>query len=438
MSVETKKEIINQRNQVFEQEFQVELSSSCKVGNGIVRISEEEKEKLVNSFDANSLQPEFFIPASGSGSRMFSFLYQWLEDEVETESVKLFFNQCQKFPFSDSMVSSLRNRKELVKEMLNKYSALPKGLIPFHKYEGTVRTAFQEQLVQANEFFGDETKVHFTIQQKFEKDIKTNIGDCSNVTFSYQNSETDAYCFDSSGQKVKDGERCLMRPAGHGALLENLNAIENDIVLIKNIDNVQHFSKVEDSKSTWKLTIGLLQNFKRDLAQLVNNYSLDGLRKLNSNYQFLSEEQLSNFSESDFSTILSRPTRVCGMVINEGEPGGGPFWIEDEQGVSNQIIENSQISKSAYQQDIVQTSSHFNPVFIAVSKTDIEGRKLDLMQFRDDSKFFVVKKTHQGKEIFYRELPGLWNGGMSNWNTIFLEIPDIVFTPVKSVLDLLK
>jgi len=126
------------------------------------------------------------------------------------------------------------------------------------------------------------------------------------------------------------------------------------------------------------------------------------------------------------------------MVINEGEPGGGPFWIEDEQGVSNQIIENSQISKSAYQQDIVQTSSHFNPVFIAVSKTDIEGRKLDLMQFRDDSKFFVVKKTHQGKEIFYRELPGLWNGGMSNWNTIFLEIPDIVFTPVKSVLDLLK
>lgn len=150
------------------------------------------------------------------------------------------------------------------------------------------------------------------------------------------------------------------------------------------------------------------------------------LRELNDKYQFISPDLIGEMSIDSIQQFLKRPSRVAGMVKNEGEPGGGPFWIKGENGVTNQIIEKSQIKEQSDQEQIVRDSSHFNPVFIALSKTDAFGNKLNLLDFRDDSKFFVVKKSHQGKEIFYRELPGLWNGGMSNWNTIFLEIPSSV------------
>ncbi|HIP31333.1 MAG TPA: DUF4301 family protein [Crocinitomicaceae bacterium] len=437
MSIVTKKDIIDQRNQVFEQEFQVELASSCTVGNGILRLDGVAKENARIAFEESNDKPSFFIPASGSGSRMFKFLYQWLEDGIETEDVKLFFTELPNFPFFGELAASLSDRKAIVSEVLEKFSTMPKGLIPFHRYENEVRTAFQEHLAQAKDFLGEDAQIHFTVQKEFESDISENIVEDKHVSFSYQNDETDAYCFDESGELIKEGEEYLRRPAGHGALLENLNAIDSDLVLLKNIDNIQHSSKSRTSKETWRLAIGTLLNFKKDVQKLANDFSSEKLSKLNEAYQFLSKNQLVSFKEKDLQTILNRPTRICGMVKNEGEPGGGPFWIADKQGVSNQIIEKAQIKNSKEQQVIVQRSSHFNPVFIVVSKTDVQGNKLDLMQFRDNSKFFVVKKTHKGKEIFYRELPGLWNGSMSNWNTIFLEIPSDVFTPVKSILNLL-
>ncbi|MBL1281457.1 MAG: DUF4301 family protein [Fluviicola sp.] len=437
MSIATKKDIIEQHAQVFEREFQVELTASCTVGNGIVRANKEVIAKARTAFDSLSQQASFFVPASGSGSRMFGFLYQWLNGGLETQEIQHFFNELPNFPFYGELKTVNSDKKAIVEEILQKFSAIPKGLIPFHQYNGEVRTAFQEHLAQAKDFLGESARIHFTVQQEFKDAISKNIGSGEQISFSYQNDETDAYCFDANGEVMKENEEFLRRPAGHGALLENLNAIDNDIVLIKNIDNIQHFSKVEKTKDAWKLSVGILVNFKNDLQKLTSDYSFEKLKVINENYQFLSKEQLENFKKEDLQGILIRPTRVCGMVLNEGEPGGGPFWSVDKQGVSKQVIEKSQIDKSDAQQEIVQKSTHFNPVFIAVSKTDVFGNKLDLMQFRDDSKFFVVKKTHKGKEIIYRELPGLWNGSMSNWNTIFLEIPQEVFTPVKSVLDLL-
>ncbi len=437
MSIVTKKDIIDQRNQVFEQEFQVELASSCTVGNGILRLDGVAKENAIIAFEESKDKPSFFIPASGSGSRMFKFLYQWLEDEKETDEVQRFFTELPNFPFFGELTTPISDRKTIVAEVFEKFSTIPKGLIPFHRYENEVRTAFQEHLAQAKEFLGEDAEIHFTVQKEFEADIAKNLGANKNVSFSYQNDETDAYCFDANGEVVKEDGEYLRRPAGHGALLENLNAIDSDLVLLKNIDNIQHSFKSETTKQTWKLAIGTLLNFKKDLQELANDFSSEKLNMLNETYQFLSKNQLDDFQKEDLQTILHRPTRVCGMVKNEGEPGGGPFLIADKQSISNQIIEKAQIKNSEEQQAIVQGSSHFNPVFIVVSKTDAQGDKLDLMQFRDDSKFFVVKKTYKGKEIFYRELPGLWNGSMSNWNTIFLEIPSDVFTPVKSVLNLL-
>lgn len=438
MSVETKKDIITQQNQVLEQDFKVELYASCTVGNGILRADEQMIEDAKKQLAESEIYPHFFIPASGSGSRMFKFLFQWLEDGVETKEIKRFFRELPNFPFYNELNENASDRKSLVEEIVANYSSIPKGLIPFHQYEDEVRTAFQEHLVQVKDFFGENVKVHFTIQKDFENAIRNNIGEQNNVSFSFQNDETDAYCFDANGEIVKENGEYLRRPAGHGALLENLNTLDADVVLIKNIDNVQRFSKSSPSGHAWKLAMGIVLNFKKELKLLSADYSFKKLQELNKRYQFLSKEDELNFCEDDLARIISQPTRVCGMVKNEGEPGGGPFWIKDKDGISKQIIEKAQIKDAENQQEIVQKSSHFNPVFIVASKTNVLGETLDITKFRDDAKYFVVKKTHKGKEIFYRELPGLWNGSMNYWNTIFLELPSDVFTPVKSVLDLLR
>ena len=437
MSVETKKDIIDQRNQVFEKTFKVDLKDSCNIGTGILRLNDLMLKEVRSTFINAEFSSSFFIPASGSGSRMFKFLFQWLENEVETKEISHFFQELDEFPFKSELTSDGTDNRELVKEILNKYSTLPKGLIPFHKYPNEIRTAFQEHVSQAKLFFGDDVKIHFTIQQKSEGLILENLGLNNNISFSYQNDETDAFCFDNGKEIVKEGNQFLRRPAGHGALLENLNALDEDVILLKNIDNIQHGSKSKPTKDTWSSAVGTLLLFQNELKEIAKNYSIEKLIELNNKFQFLSQEALQNFTHKDFQNIISRPTRVCGMVKNEGEPGGGPFWVSDENGISNQIVEKAQIKNDDSQLKIVQSSSHFNPVFIALSKTDCKGNPLDLLKYRDDSKFFVVKKTHKGKDILYRELPGLWNGSMSNWNTIFLEIPQEVFTPVKSVLDLL-
>ena len=451
MSKDLNKGIISQKSETFDSSYKVDLYAPCTVGNGILRLDATKKNRALSSFSTYKKTPVFFIPASGSGSRMFKFLFEWLLDPTENkDEVDAFISALDSFPFYSQLFKieglDIANRRDVISAILSEeilnLPGKPKGLIPFHVEDETVYNAFQEHVRQACTLLGGATVIHFTIQKEFEAEIKASIQNLGmrdvECKFSYQQQETDAFCFAANGELIEDNGVPLRRPAGHGALLGNLNSIDNDIILIKNIDNVQHQHKSELSIETWKMCVGLLLDFKADLGELGEHYSNEALLDLNERYQFLSEKELASFDTNKLMQIASRPTRVCGMVKNEGEPGGGPFWIKDKGTVSKQIIEKVQIPDNSTAQMIVKQSSHFNPVFMVVSKSDVNGDTLDLDAYKDSSKYFVVNKSHKGADVHYRELPGLWNGSMSNWNTIFVEIPLEVFSPVKTLNDLNK
>lgn len=433
-----------QRKQVFDQEFRVDLSAPCLIGDGILSFNEEEKEELIQEFDKMDGVPTFFIPASGSGSRMFQFLFEWsdhLSDDNELDSL---VNSMSHLPAVKEFLERADNAWELAQLLLKNVASKPKGLIPFHEVDGQVLTAFQEHLLQVKKLFPDGVKLHFTVQKAYQDEIFNSLTPLTNLTdgvllsFSEQSEESNALCFDEDQRVFMDHDKPLKRPAGHGALLENLNEIDSDLVFIKNIDNVQHYSKSEASLETWKVLTGLLLKFKSELQELKENPTIERLRALNARYQFLSDSEIANGGQELVNTVVSRPSRVCGMVKNTGEPGGGPYWIHDNGVETKQIIEKAQIKLQSDQQEILKQSTHFNPVFIAMSKTDCSGNSLDLMNFVDADKYFVVHKSHKGNDIYYRELPGLWNGSMGNWNSLFVEIPSEVFSPVKTILDLTK
>ncbi len=442
-------EIEIQRKQVLNSNCTVELVAACTIGQGIKRLKQLEEFDALEAYSTLKNPPVFFIPSSGSGSRMFQFLFEWLESGESSPLVEEFFAKVGDLALRQ--LEALKNqpiddRVNFVKRLLDRdqlnFGELPKGLIPFHQEGDRIFSSFQEQVRQAATIIEEKAHVHFTIQKTFENQISENIDllklpvECS---FSYQEPGTDAFCFDENGNLVEEDGEALRRPAGHGALLTNLNKIDAEVVLVKNIDNVQHSSKSHVTKRTWKIITGLLKQLQNDLCALDENYSTERLQEFNEKYELLSEDELKNFDVDQLEIMLSRPTRVCGMVKNEGEPGGGPFWVKNKEGdVFKQIIEKVQISANADQQEIVASSSHFNPVFMAVSKTDCYGKRLDLLPFRDNDAYFIVEKSHKGKTIKYRELPGLWNGSMSNWNTLFVEIPSETFSPVKTVLDLTK
>lgn len=437
-----------QKKQVFSGDVKVNLIAPCTPNNGIVVLSEDQKKAFRSTFEKSNAKPVFFIPASGSGSRMFQFLFEWLETKEEAPLVTEFFNKIKDLPFFKSRSFAgevLKDKEAFVRHLLEpsqlNFGNRPKGLFAFHQEGDKFYSAFQDQVRQAFDLVGEELEIHFTVQQKFEKEIETNIKTLNlpvKLDFSYQHDETDAFCFDENENLIIENNKPLRRPAGHGALLENLNEIDADVILIKNIDNVQHSSKAPKTKETWKEITGLLYEFQNELKELALNYSDDKLIALNQKYNFLSSSEVEQINEEKIQLLANRPSRVCGMVKNEGEPGGGPFWVESKGKVTNQIIEKIQISTEESQQKIVAESTHFNPVFIAASKTDCFGKRLNLLDYRDDEAFFVVQKSQHGKKVFYRELPGLWNGSMSNWNTIFVEIPSETFSPVKTIMDLMK
>ncbi|MEJ6584064.1 MAG: DUF4301 family protein [Crocinitomicaceae bacterium] len=445
MPKELNEEIILQKKQVFSSDCKVNLTAACKPGNGILVLDEFQKRNAIHDFDSSKVNPVFFIPASGSGSRMFQFLFEWLETKEETPLVKSFFEHVEEMAFFKAKGLVVKEKEELVRQLLDNsqlnLGERPKGFVPFHEEDEGYFTAFQDQVRQAFQLTHNTTEIHFTIQPKFEGEIKKHLESLNlpvQLHFSYQEEFTNAFCFDENQGLIEANGVPLRRPAGHGALLDNLNEIDADILLIKNIDNVQHTSKAELTVDTWRVAIGTLLRFQQELKELSENYSLERLVELNSNYQFLSPQEITEMDQSKLSVLFDRPSRVCGMVKNEGEPGGGPFWVESNGKVSKQIIEKIQISNTTEQQEIVTGSTHFNPVFIVASKTSCNGKRLDLLNFRDDEAFFVVEKSQLGKNVLYRELPGLWNGAMSKWNTIFVEIPSETFSPVKTILDLTK
>ncbi|MBE9575471.1 DUF4301 family protein [Flavobacterium proteolyticum] len=467
----------------------INLVRSAKVGDGIWQFSEEETNDFVIYFDKHktNYSIEKFVPASGAATRMFKFLNEFLNDfDVENDTINSYINKrnakdisififgLKNFPFYRELKEktiqlypnyySLSNDAKyhaLIKTLLSKegldFANKPKGILPFHVRDERIITPIEENIFESD-FFKKEnqkTKIHFTITEEFQPDfekITNQFSECE-ISFSYQNQSTDTLAVneDNTPFRVED-DKLFFRPGGHGALIDNLNALQSDIIFIKNIDNVSqnHRKVIETNK---KLLGGVL---------LWMQYKIFNYLKLLSSGNVTEEQILEikdfaenktafplpeefNFFQTEYKIeylikVLNRPIRVCGMVKNEGEPGGGPFWVQDEKGRQTlQIVESSQIDlNNKSQKNTAKEATHFNPVDIVCGVKNFKGEKFDLTQFVDPKSAFITEKTKNGKPIKAFELPGLWNGAMAKWTTIFVEVPLETFNPVKTVNDLLK
>ncbi len=455
--------IEKQREKVFGEQPEIKLIGACKLNEGVLVHSSFEKKKYEVRFQKSNDEITFFIPASGSGSRMFAFLYDFLDDPNEENRGKTekFLNAIQEFAFFELLPFDLKmkvrdydiNLEDFIAFLLKEHGlqlgGQPKGLLPFHRSRSFIFNAFQEHVLQGLRIKENKVKFHFTINPLFEDQIRTSLehvialtGRDVEVSTSLQNPKSDSYAFDTDGNVVtkEDGNQ-LRRPCGHGALLDNLNAISSDIVFIKNIDNIQQESKSNASIENFQYLGGFLQQLKSDLRDVYHSdQPIEELKKLNLSYQLFDKNyDFDRLNNETCKALVLRPIRVCGMVRNEGQPGGGPFWVEHEDGtVSKQIVEKAQIKMRGEQYRLMVQSQYFNPVLIALSNTTILGDKLDLNEFADHSKYFIVDKKFEGKPIKFIERPGLWNGSMANWLTVFVEVPSETFTPVKTILDLLN
>ncbi|RMZ51055.1 DUF4301 family protein [Flavobacteriaceae bacterium PRS1] len=477
----------------------INLESAATLGKGILSLNTEETKKYVTLFDSkrDDLSIVKFVPASGAATRMFNFLFQFIKTyNPSQESINSYINKhkdrelslflvgLEKLPFFEEVVHKthkkipnfndlLYNEKcvEFIKTMLNEdrlnFSSFPKGLLPFHRYKKHVSTAFEEHLFEAALYASgnNQADLLFTISEKhnhkfdeefkfIEEDVEEKTNTTFNILFSYQKNSTDTIAVTNQNEPFRNDDGSLVfRPSGHGALLENLNEIKADIVFIKNIDNVV-VNKFKEEVVYFKKLLGgiLLQIQQRTFLYLkrLENKDLKE-EELFEMLQFLSDKlNVSIVSEFEKYSIksqieylrekLNKPIRVCGMVKNEGEPGGGPFWVNDENGtVSLQIVESAQIDKkNKHQKEILKNATHFNPVDLVCGIKNYKGEPFDLTNFVDDNTAFITMKTKTGKDLKALELPGLWNGSMAFWNTIFVEVPLITFNPVKTVNDLLK
>ncbi|MES2799199.1 MAG: DUF4301 family protein [Bacteroidota bacterium] len=455
------KEIETQCNKVFSGAPQTNLVRACKINDGILSFSESELKKLQQKFENQSIKLAFFIPASGSGSRMFQFIHEYnnTKNAEINGQMEHFINSLEEFAFYRQLSPELKKQfqeynfevDQLCKYLLESeglgYVKKPKGLIPFHTLGPFILNPFQEHLIQGSSFSFLPPSFHFTIQKEFENEFKEVLksteelhGDTFEVHFSHQSSSTNSIAFDENREVLRDkNDQIVTRPSGHGALLPLLNEVQEELIFIKNIDNVQHYSRKEINEQVLATLGGLMNQFREEAKEIFDAPSLSELFNLNEKYQIIDSDQLNTIKGNEaIRAVLNRPIRICGMVRNEGQPGGGPFWIENEGVVSKQIIEKSQISHDSQQRSILLKSTHFNPVMIAACPISFTNEKFDLEQFSDPNAYFVVNKTECGKSIQYIERPGLWNGGMANWITLFIEIPNESFTPVKTVLDLLE
>lgn len=466
---------------------------AASVNNGIKIFSPEAQRNFVQLFDANKQDLKLlkFVPASGAATRMFKFLHQFLIsrtdsdlDNVDVELflekeenflLKTFFNLKDNFAFSDLVVERLQKKYPdyhnfkkgkqyylFVAEMLEEdglnFSNTPKGLIPFHKYEDEYVTAFGEQLYEAAFYTTSDgtADLHFTVsaehEEKFKKryaEVKKSIekktGVNFKITYSFQKKETDTVAATLENEIFFDQDNNLLfRPSGHGALLENLNDVDADIVFIKNIDNVVSQSYVGEIAFQKKVLAGKLISLQKIIfgyfEKLLSNPGEDLLQEIS---DFISKElNIKNvpLEKESLIHILDRPIRICGVVENTGAPGGGPFLIKDKNGkLSYQIVEMSQIDiHNPEQKSLVDKATHFNPVDLVCGLRNYKGEKYNLLEFSDPDAGFISKKSYQGKSIKALELPGLWNGAMAKWITVFVEVPLITFNPVKTVNDLLN
>ena len=494
----TLKQAIAQVNRIKNGMSYSNLVSAATIGKGIVSYNEKEVQGYIRLYESkqNDISIVKFVPASGAASRMFKFLFQFLNNYDSNESIEAyvertgdklistFVSGIEHFPFYENVIEKAKvlnpnfdglNKDraiiEFVRTMLSEdglnYSFLPKGLLPFHKYTDGPVTAFQEHLLESTLYASSNQKanLHFTVSEKhhsyfsseldnIREDLEEKTKITFNVSFSYQKEETEtlALTIDNEIYRNEDGS-ILFRPAGHGALLQNLNDLDNDIVFIKNIDNMVVFDRNKKVSDYKKLVAGVLLEVQEHAFSFL--HQLDGKSVSETDMlkmaAFLSQKMnVSINDEFDDLTLekkkdylkgkLNRPIRACGIVKNQGEPGGGPFWVKDYNGeVSLQIVEFAQIDiDNKRQADIVNNATHFNPTDLVCGIKNYKGEKFDLMDYVDPEAAFITMKTQNGTDIQALELPGLWNGSMAYWNSIFVEIPVETFNPVKTVNDLLK
>jgi nicotinamide riboside kinase len=474
------------------------LVNPATLNHGILKIADIDFEQKANYFDANKekLKLKKFVPASGAASRMFKFLTAFLSEfDFGNESINAYINRkkdtelalfiigMDKFPFFETVDKKLReiypdfNSLErdhknyyFIKTLLSPdyfdFANKPKGVLPFHKYMTHIAAPIEEHLYECAFYAASNNKsnLHLTVsenhQEQFEEiiekikdEIEAKSNSTINVTYSYQKKETDTIAVDIGNKPFRNEKGMLVfRPGGHGALIENLNAIDADVVFVKNIDNVIQ-NNIQQISFYKKALGGILIDLQHqifDYLNVLDNQEMN-LERINEILVFL-RNQLNIEMNDDFhkfklnsqiSTLketLNRPIRVCGMVKNEGEPGGGPFWVRSIDGsVSLQIVETSQVDlTNADQAKILSSATHFNPVDLVCGLKNYQNEKFDLKQFVDPNSGFVVHKNNMGIDLKSYELPGLWNGAMANWLTVFVEVPLFTFNPVKTVNDLLK
>ena len=455
MEKDIQEAIDKQRNRLFSSLASPNIVEACTIGHGLLQYTPAEIKKFQEEFVASNGSISFFIPASGVGSRMFDFLQQFLGSmgHEQGDEVRLFLSKIESFAFYhevneewrklllDPSVDLLALCDYLLGPQGLNFSGTPKALFPFHRMHEKNASPLESHLRQGKTALKPIESFHFTVQEEHLSQLSMARGTLLNslpfnIDFSTQAMETDSYVFDEFMQPLSNQTGSFVRrPAGHGAILSNLNGLASDLIFIKNIDNIQCPVQDEHVNQTWGLLGGVLVSLRAKLLNAYSEKNMPEIMRICSDFQLLDESD-GMTSWEYISTMLQRPFRVCGMVKNEGMPGGGPFWVSHDGIKTKQIIEKSQID-SIHLAKLTE-SSHFNPVMMAISPYDLMGNKLDLTEYVREDLSMAVKKNHLGKTVYYLEKPGLWNGSMYHWNTIFVEIPSNVFSPVKNVMDLLN
>ncbi|HOT14621.1 MAG TPA: DUF4301 family protein [Bacteroidales bacterium] len=476
-------EQLNQQIQSFIKGFEfAALVRPATINDGIIVPSEKEIEKWTKLYDEYSKTASIlkFVPASGAASRMFKNLYEFLDNPSANVGGSIMMRSIDSFAFYQDLSGALKklgydirtmhnvdDTKIVVETLLtNKglnYGSLPKGLLKFHAYNNETRTATEEHFVEGLMYAkgANKLQLHFTIsveheqlfiaefeklKAKYDKEAELSI------SYSFQKKSTDTVAVDVNNVPITDKDgKFVFRPGGHGALLENLNDIDADLIFIKNIDNVvpDHLKHVTVKYK--KALAGLLVFVKTEINEYINYL------EANTTISETLKERIATFmlkymgitlpkgmDNSVFAAYvkskLDKPIRVCGMVRNVGEPGGGPFWVLNKKGEANlQIVESSQVDMNNHQQKVIfDGATHFNPVDLVCSTKDYSGFKFNLLRFRDNNAGFISEKSVSGKKVKALELPGLWNGGMAHWITLMVEVPILTFNPVKTYADLLR
>ena len=438
----------------------VTRAASC--GDGIRVLDAAGIEQAAARYDRakESLRVVKFVPASGAATRMFKDLFEFVREGRRTAVVGELLANRRRFAFWPELrtiigddADELRTVENIVAEGL-RYGETPKGLVSFHRYGDEVRKAVEEHLVEGAQYAaaGGEVKIHFTVSPehltRFEALLAEKIpgyesrfGVKYRISFSVQDPSTDTLAVnpDCTPFRRADG-RLLFRPAGHGALIGNLGKIDADIVFVKNIDNVTTDARRGDTVLYKKALAGVLLALQERIFEYLMALEVPGA-ELEPIAAFI-ENELCVKLPKDYGTallrqVLDRPIRVCGMVRNEGEPGGGPFWVAGADGVETlQIAESNQIAPE--KRKLMRSATHFNPVDLVCSFRTSKGGRFDLREFVDPATGFISRKSDGGRELLAQELPGLWNGAMARWNTVFVEVPITTFSPVKVVTDLLR